>query len=152
MVTRPFLGSALNWSLFFMFIFWVELFSPFFFIFCDEGPHLHPLFYTGFFLISISVFMTSLGCCLNLPWHCFCLCSPLLPLWKCLIRVLLLPEIFTWEVETSHFSSSFPFLPSFSPPLVVFGQPSRSFQSWLLSIVPFSFGHLLGGYFMCKKA
>lgn len=65
---------------------------------------------------------------------------------------LLLPEIFTWEVETFHFLSGLPFLVL---PLTTTGGAWTTIRVFPI-LAPFhsssfSFGHLLGGYFMHKK-
>lgn len=133
---------ALTCSLFVL-LFPEGLFSPSSFIFCDEGPHLHPLLFAVvffFFFSWLSLFSWLPPLDVHAAWICPDTASVSGPLcflfenvWSgsyfCL-KYLLGP----WKLRTS--CQNFPFLSFFSPPLVVFGQPSRSSQPWLLSIVP----------------
>lgn len=104
---------------------------------------IFPLSFLQYFIFwAISVFTIS-------SLRCGCL----FPLWKCLIRVLFLSEIFTWEVETSHVLSGLPFLVLH---LTTIGGVWTTMKGFPI-LAPFhsssfSFGQSLGRYFMQKEA
>lgn len=142
-----------------MLFFWEGSFSPSFFIFCDEGPHLHHLhpllfFFTVFFW-DISIFMTFSITSVDAAWICPDTASVSGPLfflsenvWSgsyfCLKYLL-------GKRKLSTSCQDFPSLSSLSPPLVVLGQPSGSFQSWLLSIVPLFLLDIYWGDILCIR-
>lgn len=152
-LTRSFLGTALTCSLFFVLLFQRGFLHLPLLSLVMKALTSIPLFLQYFFL-EPTLFSWLPLLDVDAAWICPGTASVSAPLcflsenvWSgsyfCLKYLL-----GKWKLRTS--CQDFPFLSFFSPALVVFGQPSRSFQPWLLSIVPL-FGCLLVVFFTHKK-